>query len=402
MAMARAARRRNVELEAAVALEEQQRQRERQSEREAARATRLREIIALISEAEEALGSAAAGGGPQAVGRLFEQLRAPEYVSDYQHYELARFAPAMVRPLVKSQLAHWRPLTEPERGAAIVAPWVPVLRASAAAMTAAEAAGAAGGGTLLGGGAHDTETRFDAFEVLLTGLVVPMVRSALIAEWDPVDDAYDFIHFWAVWEPLLPTAVQRDIIETGVLPRLQAELSRADTAEWLLPLVPILPADDFTPLLPGIARALTAALAGSGDLLRPDAAAVDIVEPWVAVLGDKTLEDLVERAVLPQVAAGLEAMDCRAGESETAFARVVPWAAAMPRHQFVTLLERSFFPPWLRALRQMLAVAEGRADRARVAGWYEGWRHALPDTVVATSRARDYLQTALQVMAKGL
>ena len=127
-----------------------------------------------------------------------------------------------------------------------------------------------------------------------------------------------------------------------------------------------------------------------------DASAHGILAPWRRVFGAREWEALMQRAVLPKLAAALaELVVNPAAQDLEPFAWAMAWADLLPASQLAALLDAHFFPKWHAVLRHWLAHAP---DYDEVTRWYLGWKALMPDALLDHERLRAQMGAALNAM----
>jgi hypothetical protein len=81
-----------------------------------------------------------------------------------------------VLPLLRALLAGWQPLAEPQRGAAQVGAWRPLLESEAARQAVLGHGGGGPGGGAFSGSGGGWEEGGDAYALLVAEVVLPPVR----------------------------------------------------------------------------------------------------------------------------------------------------------------------------------------------------------------------------------
>lgn len=194
---------------------------------------------------------------------VFEHVK-DEYPAEYKMFECDAIALSQLLPALAPALAVWDPLQAPLQWLPVFSAWKRLLSGDAAP-TFAQHDGDGGGDAPQG----------DAFTELCTAALLPPLRRAVMAVWEP-RTPLPLLQFFDHWMPVLPPATAAHALRAIVLPRLQAAVNAwvVDGAgppvhAWLHPWLPHLAAD-VQHLFPMIRNKLTAMLKVR-HLLVPDA-----------------------------------------------------------------------------------------------------------------------------------
>ena len=129
-----------------------------------------------------------------------------------------------------------------------------------------------------------------------------------------------------------------------------------------------------------------------------DPSAAAMLAAWRGVWDAASWGSLVERAVVPRLAATLRQVEVNpAGQDITGVNGVLAWAPLLPPTTLAALLAGELLPRWLATLAHWLASGEAVGDE--VIAWYRGWVSLLPPSLVASPRLVACLSTALDLMA---
>ena len=105
--------------------------------------------------------------------------------------------------------------------------------------------------------------------------VLPPLRAALANEWQ-VTESDGATALLEAWRPLLPPSLLEEMLQTQVMPRLEAQLSHYSPRAhppphtWLHPWLPLLPPPGLAPLFPELRHKLAATWQQSAAGGRPD------------------------------------------------------------------------------------------------------------------------------------
>ena len=65
------------------------------------------------------------------------------------------------------------------------------------------------------------------------------------------------------------------------------------------------------------------------------------------------------------------------------------WIDLMPRHCIVAILDKHFFPKWLKVLSAWLTSTPNYEE---VTNWYRGWKTMFPDVLLADTTIKGQLE----------
>ena len=250
----------------------------------------------------------------------------------------------------------------------------------------------------------EEDTESDPFLQLVFSVFIPPLQRSVNA-WDP-SEPQAFVGFMEVWGKVLPSQALGYVYGHLLLPKLKRALeawsprSGAPLQLWLHPWLP-LAAEHLRELFPDVRHRLGAALR-KWHPAEP-ASGKELLLPWKGVLDREDWEGLVGRAVMPRLAEVLGTLSYSTGGSVDAPDRerlnsVLAWVGVAPAHRLVPLFTQHFFPKWRDAYQQILrqlpggnggVAEEGRAEAMhQVARWYENWKEAFPEELLAAEVVR--------------
>jgi len=242
------------------------------------------------------------------------------------------------------------------------------------------------------------EEGLDMFSQLLYNSFLPKIRQCLKNNWEARD--YDpAIELINAWSEILPSPIQKNILEQMILPKLRQEVEhwnpredRVPIHEWVHPWLPVL-VGRMEPLLAPIRQKLAVVLQ---EWHPSDPSAHAILVPWKNVFDEKSMETLLLRCILPKLTVALRQCSINPYDQDLApFQWVMTWQDFIPQNHFVLLLENDFFPRWLNVLRLWLHNAPNYGEVSR---WYLGWKSRFPAELVNHDRIRTQFTRALDVM----
>ena len=161
---------------------------------------RLNQILQTVSQCQSADASITTADIQQIYSKLKQHNR-----EEYYMYNLAAAALAQVLPRLTQLLAAWRPLEEPALGTAEFARWRELLESEQQKRNAVfQAAGGASS---------------DPYVQLCAATVMPKLSRAVTNDWEPRNPE-PMLQFVELWGPLLPGALQQQLLESLVFPKV--------------------------------------------------------------------------------------------------------------------------------------------------------------------------------------
>jgi tuftelin-interacting protein 11 len=317
------------------------------------------------------------------VTSVFEALNS-QFFEEYVMYSLSAMAPPLILPLLKRELSGWSPLAEPRRGLDSYRRWRALLHTDAAAKAEAE-----WGAPSQADSAHYCRLLREAW--------LPPIRNALL-RWEPRAGQH-VAELITLWQPVLPGEVQRELLETVVLPRLQAAIEawnpRVETVaihEWLHGWVPML-ADRLQPSYASIRYKLSVALQ---EWHPSDASAHAILAPWRGVFDAPSMESILNRLIVPKLALALRAFVVNPAHQQLEpLLWLLRWVDVLPIDHTVGMLEAEFFPKWHAVLRHWLSSSPNYDE---ISAWYASWKAQFPAQLHADVRMQAQWNLALDAM----
>lgn len=239
------------------------------------------------------------------------------------------------------------------------------------------------------------------FEQVCWEVLLPRLRTALQRDWN-VHIPEPAITLLEVWAPILPVWASLNLRVQLVVPKLEQAVElwdpRTDPVPihvWLHPWLPLM-GDDLKTVFPVILRKL----AGCLQLWHPsDPSAHAILLPWKDALTDRQMSIFVKRTILPKLDCVLDAFVIDpANQCLDPLLSVLAWQDLMPFQDCVDLLQKHFFPKFLRVLCEWLSVND--PDYAEICLWYSNWKMLFSNELLRDSRIRSSLHRALEFMLR--
>lgn len=141
------------------------------------------------------------------VERVYRKLK-QQHREEYYMYNLAAAALAQALPRLTQLLLSWQPLVEPTLGTAEFTRWRTLLESEQQKRNVVFQAG---------GGASS-----DPYVQLCSALVMPKLNRVVTNDWEPRNPE-PMLQFMELWGPLLPGALQQQVLESLVFPKVGAQ-----------------------------------------------------------------------------------------------------------------------------------------------------------------------------------
>ena len=95
-----------------------------------------------------------------------------------------------------------------------------------------------------------------------------------------------------------------------------------------------------------------------------------MINPWIGVFSQATLEQFLIRSILPKLQEAIENMEINPRRQQLEpWHWTMSWVDIVPLSSMAALLERSFFPRWLRVLDAWLKADPNMEE---IPEWYTG------------------------------
>ncbi|CAK8693912.1 unnamed protein product [Clavelina lepadiformis] len=306
------------------------------------------------------------------------------YFEEYRMFELSDLAQVMIYPLLQKYFLNWDPLMKPSYGIKEMKRWKLLLEPDKSSYAM-----------------QNVSEETDVYQHMVWDVWMPSVRSSLLT-WDPRDceSALDFVEKWTL---LLPSWMLENILNQLVLPQLQKQVDNWDPLtdpiplhSWIHPWLPHMQ-ERLEPLYGPIRHKLASAL----QLWHPrDPSARIILEPWKKVFSRGSWDAFVIKTILPKLALSMQELVVDPSKQELElFESVLTWQGLIPMPSIVTMLEKHFFPKWLKALSVWL---NGSPDLDEVSKWYTGWKSMFPEPLASNSFVKDRFKQALEIMNRSV
>ena len=188
------------EKDTAVILGREQTRLQEEVELVAAQVQRLNQILQTVNQCQSADASVTITDVEQVYSRLKHKHR-----EEYYMYNLAAAALAQALPRLTQLLAAWRPLEDPSLGTAEFIRWRELLESEQQKRNAVfQAAGGASS---------------DPYVQLCSAIVMPKLSRVVTNDWEPRNPE-PMLQFMELWGPLLPGALQQQVLESLIFPKV--------------------------------------------------------------------------------------------------------------------------------------------------------------------------------------
>ena len=237
------------------------------------------------------------------------------------------------------------------------------------------------------------------YEHLLWTCLIPPLRNAIMGLWSPREPE-PLLKVLAVWQPVLPSWMLRNIIDQLVMPRLRAEVEAWDPRtdpvplhQWLQPLATVAPAA-LQELYPTVRFKLAACL----QAWQPDdPSALAMLLPWRTVWSDRDMRLLLARCIEPKLGSVLRNMDPSPAAADLRpIGWVLAWMDMLDTATMAQLLAEHFFPNFSGVLARWLL--QDAPNFQEITQWYLGWKSQLPTAIVADPNVQQQLRAALTLL----
>jgi len=307
-----------------------------------------------------------------------------KHSAEYFMYDMAALAPGIIRPLLKTKLSSWEPLSDPHGPISYFSKWKALLSTEQSPHTLTSA------------------TIQDPYHRILWDAWMPCVRIAIHA-WT-VKNSEPLLDFLQVWESLVPRWILENILQQMIMPRIQEAVEEwnplTDTVPihtWTQPWIPLLGKRLQTSVYPVIRQKLSSALTGWHP---SDTSARLMLQPWVGVFTRQELDSFLVNNINPKLALVLQEFAINPHQQVLdGWNWVMDWNEMLPSHIMSDLLNKHFFPKWLQVLTMWLNM---NPNYEQVTKWYSGWKALIPQNLREESAVKEQFRSALDVMSRSV
>lgn len=231
------------------------------------------------------------------------------------------------------------------------------------------------------------------FESMICSRWQPLVRSALLAEWD-VYHPHPAILLMKHWQDCVPKWVTRSLMNDVITPKLMKGIdqwkprsqrkhhhSQPPPHKWLFPWLPWLQQFDASQLDLNHSNSLIAqvrrkirTILDRWDISR---GLIDGLQEWKDLLGHD-YNKLMHRHLLPRLASHLRStFEVQPQDQDMApFHDVIRWKGHLAPKEMAELLKKEFFPKWLEILHMWLT---SEPNYEEVGEWFSWWKEQIPE-----------------------
>jgi tuftelin-interacting protein 11 len=356
---------------------------------------------------------------------VMQALLAADSISDGDsnvNEELSNIAVAAVHPFLRQATEGWQPLEDPKL--TNVAPQLFKIRHILGA-TSIEGKYVTGQDYLVNDGSHRIHAKSTtAYESTIYKIIFPKIVSAINQSWD-VYDPTPLLSFFEAWEGLLPSFVRSQILNQGVVGKLNEAVSswnprKRRTYElphlWLFPWLQYLPAHHADPksstgLVSDVKRKFRQ-LIDTWDFHK---GVVPGLRQWREVLCPSSNNDhwtpLIMNHVLPSMARFLKnEKNFMVDPNDQApymssLQGIFAWKDILKPRIVGQVIVETVFPMWHNVLHQWLTVV---GPNEEIGQWFEWWRDevfpeeikSLPSIQSEFDKGHDMINQALDLGSK--
>ncbi|KAL0268830.1 UNVERIFIED_CONTAM: hypothetical protein PYX00_010643 [Menopon gallinae] len=364
-----------------VALQHETTNLNRVCENESQQLNKLEKLISIIEECLNASENKTLTLGKAAL--CFSRLQ-KEYYEEYKLYEMSELAISVVIPLIKEELQSWQPLEDPEEPVELFKDWKSILEYDSVSAVA-------------------SASNQDPFGKLLWHAWIPSVRFC-IANWD-CKKPESVMRLIEVWAPLIPRWIADHVLEQLILPRITLHVHEWDPMTdtmpihaWIHPWLPLLSSRLDSVIYPMIRHKLSLALAAWHP---SDSSAKFMLLPWNNVFSKGDMDSFLIRNILPKLAQTLDEFIIYPHHQvlDEHWKWVMEWEDLIPVHSLAGILEKHFFPQWLRVLSAWL---NHTPNYDQVTSWYIGWKGQFSEALLKQPNIKDQFRQALELMNRSV
>lgn len=335
--------------------------------------------------------------------RLVSKLKSLEALptSKETNTDRQELAVAALHPLFKTTMSIWNPLEDP----AGVAPFLKEVHYILGVQAASSDTTLVKHSEIGVSGLHRRST--SPYESMLQTYWIPVVRTAIMRDWD-VKDSAAMIAVVEAWMPVLPPFILGHVIDRLVVQRLTDSVAVWNPTKarkkgghslaphvWLFPWLQYLDDQHTDPknptgLMSEVKRKFKNILS-SWNLAQ---GLIPGLEHWEAVLGSD-LSSIFIRYLLPRFRPHLAGFEVNPRDQDMALLEdLLQWSPYFSAAVMAEFFKTDFFPKWRDALYIWLTSSSVNYDE--VGQWYQWWKSVFDDAVSPDFNSKPPMSTEWQ------
>ena len=301
---------------------------------------------------------------------MFKNLK-NNYYNEYKMYNLTELSIPLLMPVINKYYANWSPFdNEDEIGLGYdIFKEVKNLLEDSNSSTSAILSASESSSYLRGG--HRNPSQIDSFYRIIWETWMPPIKRALINY--NIRNCNNVIDFIDLWKPLLPPSMIDNILDNVIMPKLTQEVESwnplTDTQpihQWIHPWLPLMSKRLdllYAPIRHKLSKALT-------NWHPSDNSARAILLPWRTVFSSSSWDIFMNNNILPKLEKCLKEFEINPRlQNIEPWKWVMDWEGLIPDNNFISLIERAFFPKWFQVL---IIWLNSRPNYEEVSRWYFG------------------------------
>lgn len=132
-----------------------------------------------------------------------------------------------------------------------------------------------------------------------------------------------------------------------------------------------------------------------------DSSALIILKPWFGVFSPGNWDGFMFKNIIPKLSRLMQTFVVDPSNQDLKdFNNLLSWQNLLPPQSLVTILDKYFFPQWLKALSMWLN--NGNANFSEIADWYEGWNAMFPPKLMENPFIVDRFNAARDMMSRAI
>jgi len=313
------------------------------------------------------------------LSQKFRQLQ--QYRREYVQYGLVNLAVKLLMPKLEQQFLRWEPFKAPSLAAVAFNTWQQVL-------------------------SSDSSSN-DLYSMMLERIVIPRLIHSIRNQWNP-QNPNQCMELLEGSRPILPPSLFFELIVNQVIEKLRETVNMYEPYGnfmnmdiWILPWHAYLgnmadfPFEKWTVMRGFVRRKISRCL----QFWRVgDPAAMNWVGPFMKA-GFWVEDDLIHlfNEISPKLEQALKNCHKKRKDNVDLFVEVQKWEPLISPEQYEGMLQRGFFPIWLRDLRRWLS--EPNVDCGQLKSWYDGWKSAFSKEMQVREVVKEHFMAALDMIS---